>query len=585
MKFLNIGLLLAGATAAIVPDDVDKDTDSADSISLRELKLGQLNFLHTTDTHGWLGSHVSQPDYDATWGDYVSFAQRFRERVKDKDLILIDSGDKRTGNGLSDLTSPMGLKSSGIFNLQKLDLLTLGNHELYTEDVVRLEYYGTAMEPELSDKYVTSNVEFITEDGDVYPFGNKYRYFETPNQNLRVLAFAFMFDFPWAAKNVRLTPLAEEVKKDWFTQTVEKYPADKLDIIVVFGHLPVTRGENEELLQLHKRLRESYPDTIIQYFGGHTHVRDFVVLDEKATALQSGRYSETVGFLSIDDVAKEKPEFFRSYMDFNLRSFMHHSGYKNIEEFRTKDGEYVNAQIEELREKLGLNTVFGYVPEDYYLDAEPIESPNNIYNFLTNKILPTLRSDAYDETVSRFIMINTGSMRYDLYRGNFTADVEYIVTPYQNDWKYIEVPTKLGGILAAYMNSGKPIFTSIANELPRLSRRDSRCPVITDANLSRGYTTADDAGCTGDDTPHQSTPSYPVPNVVQSVEINEEAGEDGTAHLVFYSFMEKRIVVALNELNILQKVTTKTYSAADVKLYGGPNSRQLLRNYFKSLSY
>ncbi|AGO12865.1 AaceriADL392Wp [[Ashbya] aceris (nom. inval.)] len=582
MKFLDVSLLLATVTAAAASED-DANIDSAASPNIRDLKLGQLHFLHTTDTHGWLGSHLSQPDYDATWGDYVSFTQRFRERVKDKDLIVIDSGDKRTGNGLSDLTSPMGLKSSGIFNLQEFDLLTLGNHELYTEDVVRLEYYGTAVEPDLSDKYVTSNVEFITDDGEVFPFGNKYRYFETPNQKLRVLAFSFIFDFKSAAKNVKLTPLAQEIKKEWFTKTVAEYPAEKVDIIVVMGHLPITRGINEELLELHKQLRALYPNTLIQYFGGHTHVRDFVVLDDKATALQSGRYSETVGFLSIDNVTKDTPEFSRSYIDFNLKSFTHHTGYENIEEFHTEKGKIVNAWIEELRYTLDLDAIYGYVPENYYLDAEPIDSPNNLYNFLTSKILPTLRSDVYDEKVSRFILINTGSMRYDLYKGNFTADIEYIVSPYQNDWKYIEVPTKLAAKLTAYMNGGKPIFTSLANELPRISRRDARCPVVIDKDLSRGYTTSDDAGCTGDDTPHQSTPSYPIPNVVQAAELKEEAGEDATAHLIFYSFMEKRVVAALNELNILQKATSKNYSTGDAKLYGGPNSRQLLRDYFSAL--
>lgn len=27
---------------------------------LRDLKWGQLNFLHTTDTHGWLGGHLQE---------------------------------------------------------------------------------------------------------------------------------------------------------------------------------------------------------------------------------------------------------------------------------------------------------------------------------------------------------------------------------------------------------------------------------------------------------------------------------------------------------------------------------------------
>lgn len=30
------------------------------SASLRELEFGQLNFLHTTDTHGWLAGHLQE---------------------------------------------------------------------------------------------------------------------------------------------------------------------------------------------------------------------------------------------------------------------------------------------------------------------------------------------------------------------------------------------------------------------------------------------------------------------------------------------------------------------------------------------
>jgi 2',3'-cyclic-nucleotide 2'-phosphodiesterase (5'-nucleotidase family) len=30
------------------------------SAPLRDLQLGQLNFLHTTDTHGWLAGHLQE---------------------------------------------------------------------------------------------------------------------------------------------------------------------------------------------------------------------------------------------------------------------------------------------------------------------------------------------------------------------------------------------------------------------------------------------------------------------------------------------------------------------------------------------
>src|SRR5437762_2742605 len=46
------------------------------------LEWGQVNFLHTTDTHGWLEGHVKEENYGADWGDYVSFVKNMRAKAK-----------------------------------------------------------------------------------------------------------------------------------------------------------------------------------------------------------------------------------------------------------------------------------------------------------------------------------------------------------------------------------------------------------------------------------------------------------------------------------------------------------------------
>jgi 2',3'-cyclic-nucleotide 2'-phosphodiesterase (5'-nucleotidase family) len=33
------------------------------------LEWGQINFLQTTDTHGWLEGHIKEQNYGADWGD------------------------------------------------------------------------------------------------------------------------------------------------------------------------------------------------------------------------------------------------------------------------------------------------------------------------------------------------------------------------------------------------------------------------------------------------------------------------------------------------------------------------------------
>lgn len=58
------------------------------------LEWGQLNFMHTTDTHGWMAGHLKEQNYGADWGDFVSFTKRMRGRARSLgvDLLLVDTG-------------------------------------------------------------------------------------------------------------------------------------------------------------------------------------------------------------------------------------------------------------------------------------------------------------------------------------------------------------------------------------------------------------------------------------------------------------------------------------------------------------
>lgn len=37
------------------------------------LEWGQINFLHTTDTHGWLEGHIKEQNYGADWSVVTGF--------------------------------------------------------------------------------------------------------------------------------------------------------------------------------------------------------------------------------------------------------------------------------------------------------------------------------------------------------------------------------------------------------------------------------------------------------------------------------------------------------------------------------
>lgn len=70
------------------------DAQNASSGPKAPLEWGQVNFLQTTDTHGWLEGHIKEKNYGADWGDFVSFTTHMKQKAKSLgvDLLLIDTG-------------------------------------------------------------------------------------------------------------------------------------------------------------------------------------------------------------------------------------------------------------------------------------------------------------------------------------------------------------------------------------------------------------------------------------------------------------------------------------------------------------
>lgn len=600
MRIRYLGLV-ASTLVSSLASPVDWEQRSFHSLDepneIRSLQLGQINFLQTTDTHGWLGSHPNQPDYDADWGDFVSFVDLFKrnrlglnsDKGGKQDLLIIDTGDKHDGSGYSDATSPNGLESTKIFNEMDYDLLTLGNHELYDGDRASLEYYSTVMSSKFKDKYVASNVDFILDDGTRVPFGNRYVYLETSVNKIKILTFSFIFNFQKENNRAKVTSPVESLQEEWFIEAISKYPEDKIDMIIVFGHTPARDDTDHELLTIHQILRQYYPDIIIQYFGGHSHIRDFVQFDSKATCLQSGRFAETVGFLSIDNVSNSSPLISRRYIDFNKRSFKYHS---NSTTLATERGAKVSHKLKLLRQSLQLDRQYGVTPRNYYMMTRPIDSEENIYQMIKSHVLPLLQSTLVEsDTLSpyRYVMLNTGAVRFDLYRGPFTKDTEYSVLPFANVWQYIKLNSKVAREIEGYLNKlpiiaklSPPQQLSLSHGV--VSHGVNGCPFITDPGLSEGYTTWDDFGCDGDDTPHKSQRIYPLPNVIQynnlaGRAIEDDDNDDIIVDFIFFSFLSDDILKAVNQID-----ETRRYNQDDIMEYGGKSAKELLREFISGVS-
>ncbi|ODV92189.1 hypothetical protein CANCADRAFT_55935 [Tortispora caseinolytica NRRL Y-17796] len=540
-----------------------------ESITYRPLQWQQLNFLHTTDTHGWLAGHLN-PTYGADWGDYLSFVSHMRNYSDENnmDLIVVDTGDYHDGTGISDITNPRGRELLPIMRELDVDLITLGNHELYvgaiTIDTVKqmADYYG--------EKFIIANVEIWDEEkNDYVTFAPRYRRFTTPKNGLNVLALGFMFDFTGNSNISRLTPVEESVQQEWFFQAMTAAPFP--DVILVVTHIPIR--DTNEIDALHKAVREYYPDTPIQIFGGHSHIRDYVVLDDNATALESGRYGETLGFASIGGFESYDYSFERRYIDFSKKSFYYHSN-KTEDNFMTEQGLRVREQLTNLSNTYNLSDVYGYVPNDYYLAQTPYASNNSLLTLVENKILPRLKGTVGRDDKPRMIIVNSGAFRYHLEAGNYTLDTQFQIAPFDTYWIYFkDLPVRLARIVVPLLN-GVPENIHANREKFTRDLADSNAEGSTRMTGKRpkGYVTCDDYGCDGDDVYHSGGKIHPLPNVITSVQNLDSdlnlVTETDTIDLVSLKFVAPFIQA------VLPNTTALTYEE-----YGGIMLRELITEY------
>lgn len=101
------------------------------------------------------------------------------------------------------------------------------------------------------------------------------------------MAFGVIFDFKGNSNVSRITTAADLVKEQWFLDTINY---DKpIDLFVLIGHNPVRTSEPSSTFGLiYQTIRKLRPEVPLQAFGGHTHIRDFVVYDDKSTGLEPG---------------------------------------------------------------------------------------------------------------------------------------------------------------------------------------------------------------------------------------------------------------------------------------------------------
>ncbi|KAI8386932.1 Metallo-dependent phosphatase-like protein [Blakeslea trispora] len=549
---------------------------------IRPLVWGDVNFIHTTDTHGWLEGHVLEGSYNGDLGDLYSFTVRMKQKAKKlrKDLFIVDTGDTHDGSGLSDVTSPKGLVSQPLLANIPYDLLTIGNHELYVNEITANTVKNFI--PHWKERYVASNVYFKdVHTNKTTPIGEKYTYFEG-KYGTRVLAYGFLYNFKGNGNNSVVQSVASEIQQSWFNQSLTEHNPD---LITVIGHVGIRFTEVYTVI---KAIRAHYPTIPIAVLGGHTHIRDAVKYDDYAAGIESGRYLETIGFFSLDGVSNKHQKkngtvtFHRRYLDQNRPTFIYHAADNVEKKFDTSKGKKISKKIEKLREQYKLSTSLGCAPQSYEMYSAPLNSSFSIFRLAMEEVIPKVVLNK-DRTNPPYYIINSGSIRYEIYKGPFTLDNLYQISPFEDRFYAIhDVPLSAAKQLLAKLNGQSEVFKkrSLYHTENPIQFGEQMNFAKRAQNLTRGYVTKDDFGTDGDDTAHVPYVHYDIPFYVDSA---VPKGDSSTlVDLVYFDYFDALLRKSL--ATITGKEWTANMSYGDPSITSSTMWSSYAQKYWNSTS-
>jgi len=272
---------------------------------------------------------------------------------------------------------------------------------------------------------------------------------------------------------------------------------------------------------------------------------------------------------------KSTIRYARRYLDWNRNTFAYHAvGSQRYTALDTSKGLSVSSAITSERAKLNLTDLYGCAPATYCQYCKPFMAEGNIFGLLQTALATVVVNETRKD-IPRLIIINTGSVRFDLAQGPFTYDDSFIVSPFKDSFQFIpDVPYEQASKVLAILNAGPfqkkkrdlstadfgfssiladrdtcidPPLTHQYDGMARRSKQGGRLIRRQSTAPNPGYTTKDDFGTDGDDTVHSPIPNYSQPNDLQA---NASFPLDGsmpkTVDLVFLDFIASYIVNALN---------------------------------------
>ncbi len=279
----------------------------------------------------------------------------------------------------------------------------------------------------------------------------------------------------------------------------------------------------------------------------------------------------------------------RRYLDWNRLTFEYHALGSQASDFDYHSGLGVTEEITDIRELLKITTLYGCAPQTWCISCKPFGDPGNIFTLVPTALGATVINTDRSNT-PRIIIVNTGGIRFDLFRGPFTYDDAFIVSPFTDGFQYIpNIPYTMASQVLTALNSSpdskkRDLEFSNFGAMAVIERYSCLDPTLgavsttTDLKfrgISRrtqvvtpGYVTTDDFGTDGDDTPHSPIPNYSVPQYVHG-EGGFPTGTTPTAvDLIFLDFISDSVLQALTSLG-------GKYTANDISYYlpnTGPNA-------------
>nr|XP_019012947.1 vacuolar protein [Kwoniella pini CBS 10737]OCF51728.1 vacuolar protein [Kwoniella pini CBS 10737] len=441
MSYIPLLLLLASVLGARASIELPEPT--------RQLEWKDVNFLSTSDIHGWLLGHQHdtwpEPNYSGDYGSLASFATHMRRIASEKgvDLLLVDAGDHHDGSGLVSSSADASSKAEDIFSMLPYDIITTGNHELYIYEDALEEYRN---KDRWNGRYINSNVNITirADDGSFQsvPLGEQYVKFET-EQGRKVTAFGVIFSFKAHASGISIQKPSKLAKEPWFLEAIKEKP----DYFVLVGHMPA-RGETGEFGPIFDAIRKVHPRVPIYIFGGHTHVRDCVQYDDRSIAVVPGRYLETIAFTS-----SSLPQDDHEPLDV-ARSYKWHTN-TSSQEFDLPIGRNISLALHDLAADLNISEPLGIAPHDYFLARHPYGHPRSVLTAFSDLVLPHTIIDK-ERNGTRVIIGNAGSLRFDLFEGRFDRNDELTISPFTTAFVYVQLPAGLARNITEQMNKSGP---------------------------------------------------------------------------------------------------------------------------------